>query len=457
MITTRFAPSPTGYLHIGGLRTALFNFLYAKANGGKFLLRIEDTDFNRNSIDATNAIIDAFSWVGLNYDNKEVIYQSKRMDIYKKYIDILLEKNMAYYCYMTKEELENLRESQKKEGKTAKYDNRYRNFKGTPPSNIEPVVRIKAPLNGSISFNDILKGQIEINAKDMDDYIIMRNNGMPTYNFVVAIDDVLMKITDVIRGDDHLTNTPKQILIYQALDFKIPNFCHIPMILNPEGKKLSKRDGALNVMEYKEMGFLPEALLNFLLRLGFSHKDKEIFSLDEMVELFNLQNLSNSPSSYNESKLLWLNNFYMKNMENERLESLANINLELEPSKKEILYREIKERVNTLIDFKKMIDEIKEPPKNYDEKMTSKIQNKIKENLILALDSIDNFDNFDSINSSLHNFAHKIDTSVGKILSALRCAILGKNEGIGVVALIFILRKDEVKKRIELFLEKTKK
>lgn len=451
MIITRFAPSPTGYLHIGGLRTALFNFLYAKANKGKFLLRIEDTDFNRNSIEATKAIIEAFSWVGLNYDNAEVVYQSQRLDIYKKYIDILLEKKLAYYCYMSKEELDSLREQQKKEGKTPRYDNRYRDFSGIPPSDIKPVVRIKAPLDGNIEFSDKLKGKITINAKDIDDFIIARSDGTPTYNFVVTIDDALMGITDVIRGDDHLTNTPKQIIIYKALDFKIPNFCHIPMILNPEGKKLSKRDGALNVMEYKEMGFLPESLLNFLLRLGFSYGDKEIFTMQEMIDLFTLDNLSSSPSSYNESKLLWLNNLHIKNQQNEKLEEMLHTNLE--SSKKEVLFRELKERANTLIEFKNMADSILNKPESYDEKFSAKIDCHTKELLIPAIDSINDFNNIDNISDSLHHFVESRDIKIGKILSALRCALLGKSGGIGINELIFILGRDETKNRVDMFLK----
>ena len=452
MIVTRFAPSPTGYLHIGGLRTALFNFLYAKANKGKFLLRIEDTDFNRNSIEATKAIIEAFDWVGLNYDNDEIVYQSKRLDIYKKYINILLEKKLAYYCYMSKEELDILREQQKKEGKTPRYDNRYRDFNGIPPSGVKPVVRIKAPLDGNIEFVDKLKGKIAINTKELDDFIIARSDGTPTYNFVVAIDDALMGVTDIIRGDDHLTNTPKQILVYKALDFKIPNFCHIPMILNGDGKKLSKRDGALSVMEYKEMGYLAEALLNFLLTLGFSYGDKEVFSMQEMLDLFTLENLSSSPSIYNESKLLWLNNLYIKNTQNKKLEELLNINLE--SSKKEVLLKETKERANTLIELKDMIDSILKKVESYDEKFSAKIDKEAKEMLVPAIDSINNFNSIEDINYCLHNFVETKNIKIGKLFSAMRCALLGKSGGIGINELIFILGKDETKDRIDAFLNK---
>ncbi|MDU5325500.1 MAG: glutamate--tRNA ligase, partial [Campylobacter ureolyticus] len=272
MIVTRFAPSPTGYLHIGGLRTALYNYLYARANNGKFLLRIEDTDLKRNKIEATNAIIEAFKWCKLDYDG-ELVYQSDRFDIYKKYIQKLLDEGKAYKCYMTKDELDELRKSQEAMKIRPKYDGRYRDFKGTPPAGIDPVIRIKAPISGTIEFKDGVKGEVKFNVDDMlDDFIIARSDGSPTYNFTVVIDDALMGVTDVIRGDDHLSNTPKQIILYEALGFKTPNFYHVAMINGPDGQKLSKRHGATDVMEYKKMGYLSEALLNFLVRpVSYTH------------------------------------------------------------------------------------------------------------------------------------------------------------------------------------------
>jgi len=243
MTVTRFAPSPTGYLHIGGLRTALYSYLWARKNKGKFLLRIEDTDQKRNSKEALEAIKKAFDWVGMEYDG-DVIYQSERFDLYKKYIQQLLDEGKAYYCYMTKEELDALREEQMAKKERPRYDGRYRDFTGTPPEGVEPVVRIKAPQNETIEFEDGIKGHMSFNSDDiLDDFIIARSDGTPTYNFVVAIDDALMGLTDVIRGDDHLVNTPKQIVVYKALGFDLPKFYHVPMILNPQGKKLSKRDG----------------------------------------------------------------------------------------------------------------------------------------------------------------------------------------------------------------------
>ena len=252
---TRFAPSPTGYLHIGGLRTALYNYLWAKKNDGEFKLRIEDTDLSRNKDDALKAIIKAFDWVGMQ-SNGEVVYQSQRFDMYKEYVQKLLDEGKAYKCYMSKDELASLRSEQEANKQTPMYDNRYRDFKGDIPKDIEPVVRIKSPLSGTIDFVDGVKGDMSFKAEVIDDFIIARSDGTPTYNFVVAIDDALMGMSEVIRGDDHLNNTPKQIVVYEALGFDVPMFYHIPMILNPQGKKLSKRDGATDVMEYKSMGYL---------------------------------------------------------------------------------------------------------------------------------------------------------------------------------------------------------
>ncbi len=322
MVVTRFAPSPTGYLHIGGLRTSLYSYLWARRNKGVFRLRIEDTDLERNNIDALGAIMEAFEWVGLDYDGT-VEYQSKRMDVYKKYIDQLLEEGKAYKCYMSKEELDVLRETQMANKQTPRYDGTWRPEEGKVlppiPEGIEPVVRIKAPKEGVITFIDGVRSIMNFNCSEVDDFVIARSNGVPTYNFVVAIDDALMGMTDVIRGDDHLSNTPKQIVIYEAFGWTPPKFYHIPMINNPSGKKLSKRDGAMDVMQYKREGFLPEALLNFLVRLGWSNKDQEIFSMEEMLELFDPTNINKSASAYNQEKLLWLNSHYIKNVSNERL------------------------------------------------------------------------------------------------------------------------------------------
>ena len=454
-IITRFAPSPTGYLHIGGLRTALFNYLYARANGGKFLLRIEDTDLARNSLDATKAIIEAFNWVGLEYDG-EVIYQSQRFPLYKQYIQQLLDSKKAYYCYMSKEELDELRAQQEANKQTPRYDNRYRDFTGTPPSDREPVVRIKAPLEGEICFKDGVKGEMRIQAKELDDFIIARSNGTPTYNFVVAIDDALMGVTNVIRGDDHLSNTPKQIIVYNALGFAIPRFFHVPMILNPQGRKLSKRDGAMGVMDYYKMGYLPEAILNFLVRLGWSYGDKEIFSLKEMCELFNPFELNSSPSAYNEDKFLWLNAHYIKNTDNATLETLLSaFNVPcIEAGKREILYPALKDRCNTLANFAQGFFEVMNAPQSYDEKMRSKLDEVAVANLESLFNGADSqiWESARNMESYLHDLATQRNIKIGKLMPTLRCALLGKSGGIGVCEALIILGQKESLERINAFL-----
>ncbi|PAF41923.1 glutamate--tRNA ligase [Helicobacter sp. 11S02596-1] len=461
-IITRFAPSPTGNLHIGGLRTALFNYLYARANNGKFLLRIEDTDLARNSLEASQAIIEAFKWVGMDYDG-EVIYQSQRFEIYKRYIDQLIEENKAYYCYMSKEELDNLRNEQKNRGETPRYDNRYRDFRGTPPAGIAPVVRIKAPLDGVIAFHDGIKGDIKVGAKELDDFIIARSDGTPTYNFVVSIDDALMGVTDIIRGDDHLSNTPKQIIVYEALGFKIPNFYHVPMILSPQGHKLSKRDGAMGVMDYQKMGYLPEAILNFLVRLGWSYEDQEIFSLQEMLEYFNPKALNSSPSSYNQEKFLWLNAHYIKQTPNDTLQKLLQdfpcpalpALLDLPISQRDVLYNAIKERTQTLKDFANYASEILTAPQNYDEKSLKKIDAdtfKILKNFNEALADF-SFESVENLDKHLHAFMDNQTLKAGKLMQPLRIALLGKPGGIGLCEAMFVIGKKEVQKRIQKFCE----
>lgn len=313
-IITRFAPSPTGYLHIGGLRTALFSYLYARKNGGEFLLRIEDTDLKRNSEEATRAIIEAFEWVGLEYDG-QIEYQSRRFEIYAKFIQKLLDEGKAYRCYMSKDELDALRAKQEAAKERPRYDGRYRDFTGTAPEGISPVIRIKAPQSGEISFIDGVKGEVKFDVADiLDDFIIARSDGTPTYNFCVVVDDALMGVSDVIRGDDHLSNTPKQIVLYNALGFAVPKFYHLAMIHGEDGKKLSKRHGATDVMEYKALGFTPQALLNFLVRLGWSHGDDEIFSLNELKSIFDPAHISKSASAYSFKKLEWLNAHYIKTL-----------------------------------------------------------------------------------------------------------------------------------------------
>lgn len=458
MAITRFAPSPTGYLHIGGLRTSLYSYLWARKTGGEFRLRIEDTDLARNSEDAMKAIIDAFDWVGLNYDG-EVFYQSKRTDIYKQYIDKLLESGNAYKCYMSKEELDALRAAQEAAKQTPRYDGTWRPEPGKElppvPAGVEPVIRIKAPTTGTIEFDDGVKGHMKFDANQVDDYVIARSNGMPTYNFVVAIDDALMGMTDVIRGDDHLSNTPKQIVVYNALGFKVPKFYHVPMINNPEGKKLSKRDGAMDVMDYKRLGYLPEALLNFLVRLGWSNGDQEIFSMKEMLELFDPSNINKSASSYNGEKLLWLNSEYIKAVSNERLiEELKFFDLDLSnyPKKNEILDL-AKQRAQTLVELKKSITDIIDIPTSYEESGVKKFikedTKELLEKYLLLLESNKNsLDSVEKIEEFTKPFINDNGLKFPQLFQPIRIALTGGTQAPSVYDIIFILGYDEVFKRI---------
>ena len=454
MVVTRFAPSPTGYLHIGGLRTALFSYLWAKKNDGKFVLRIEDTDKARNSQEATDAILKAFDWLGLEHDG-EITYQSQRDEIYAKYIKQLLDEGKAYKCYMSKEELTELRETQMANKERTKYNGKYRDFDGTPPEGIEPVIRIKAPLTGEILVKDGVKGNVSFQAEDiLDDFIIARADGTPTYNFVVAIDDALMGINEVIRGDDHLSNTPKQIVVYEALGFDIPAFYHVPMIHNSAGKKLSKRDGATDVMAYKEMGYTPQALLNFLVRLGWSYGDQEIFSMDEMIELFNPKDINKSASIYNTEKLDWLSSHYIKNTSNNDLaELLTQYDLLLTShDKKEILLDALKERAKTLKELAELTHEILETPTSYDAKAVKKA---FKEESVEILNAFGaKITNAKELHLPVdyHNLMQEVvdemEIGFGKIGMPLRVALLGKMGGPNIDVIMAVLGKEETMLRI---------
>lgn len=455
MTTTRFAPSPTGYLHIGGLRTALFSWLWAKKTEGKFLLRIEDTDLSRNSDEALQAILGAFDWVGVSYDG-EAIYQSQRFELYTQYVNQLLNEGKAYKCYMSNEELTALREEQMARGERPRYDGRYRDFDGTPPEGVDPVIRIKAPQEGNILFHDGVKGDICIAATEVDDFIIARSDGTPTYNFVVAIDDALMGLTDVIRGDDHLYNTPKQIVVYEALGFDLPNFYHVAMINNEHGKKLSKRDGATDVMEYKALGYLPEALLNFLVRLGWSHGDQEIFSIEEMIALFDPKNLNKSSSNYNLDKLLWLNAHYIKNMPNEQLARLLQeYGVEIQGHDKlELLLDATKERGKTLVELANQIELILKTPEAYDPKASKKaFKGEALNHLRAFAEMLQTWEKPLHTPPEYHEvldaFVHQNAIGFGKIGQPLRVALLGSMTGSGLDEIMAIIGVEETLLRIE--------
>ena len=325
-VRTRFAPSPTGYLHIGGARTALFSWAYARKHQGTFILRIEDTDVERSTPAAVQAILDGMAWLNLNYDEGPY-YQMQRMPRYKEVIQQMLESGHAYYCYTSPAELDALREAQRARGEKPRYDGRWRPEVGkvlpSVPADIKPVVRFKNPQDGLVSWHDMVKGTIEFDNRELDDLIIARSDGTPTYNFCVVVDDWEMGITQVIRGDDHVNNTPRQINILKALGATVPNYAHLSMILGDDGQKLSKRHGAVSVMQYDEDGYLPEAVINYLARLGWSHGDEEVFSVAQFCEWFDLDHITPSAAQFNTEKLKWLNNHYLKLTDHSKLAEMV--------------------------------------------------------------------------------------------------------------------------------------
>ena len=357
MIRTRFAPSPTGFLHIGGARTALFSWAFARHHGGKFILRIEDTDVARSTPEAVQAIIDGMNWLGLAHDEGP-FYQMQRMDRYKEVLNEMLAAGTAYYCYTTPEELECMREEQRAQGLKPRYDGTWRPEPGktlpTPPAGVLPVVRFKNPTEGVIAWDDLVKGHIEIANTELDDLVIARTDFTPTYNFCVVVDDWEMGITHVIRGDDHVNNTPRQINILKALGANVPLYAHLSMILGDDGQKLSKRHGAVSVMQYDDEGYLPEAVLNYLARLGWSHGDEEVFSMQQFCEWFDLDHITPSAAQFNTEKLNWLNAHYLKQADNTRLAALVQPRLEArgvsvtEKPSLEAIISLYKERVNSL-------------------------------------------------------------------------------------------------------------
>lgn len=355
MTVTRFPPSPTGDLHIGGVRTALYSWLHARQNDGKFILRIEDTDLERSSEQSVNAILDGMTWLELDYDEGPY-YQTKRFDRYAEVIQQLLDSGHAYYCYCSKEEVEAMREEQRAKGLKPRYDGRWRN-RTDSVEGVKPVVRFKNPLDGNVVFRDLVKGNISISNTELDDFIIARPDGTPTYNLTVVVDDLDMQMTHVIRGDDHINNTPKQINIMVALGAELPLFAHVPMILGEDGKRLSKRHGAVSVMQYRDEGYLPEALLNYLARLGWSHGDQELFDRQQLLELFRIEDVNRAASTFNPEKLLWINHETIKALPGSALVEKAawhflqdGIKLD-EQAKAAQVFDLVKERCKTLLEL----------------------------------------------------------------------------------------------------------
>ena len=451
MIRTRFAPSPTGYLHIGGARTALFSWAYARRHGGKFILRIEDTDLERSTAQSTQAILDGMAWLGLNYDEGP-FYQMQRLARYHEVAEQLLREGKAYYCYATKEELESLREIQKAAGLKPRYDCRWRDSKQTPPAGVKPVVRLKNPLTGIVTFTDLVKGKISVANKELDDLVLLRADGVPTYNFGVVIDDLDMNISHVIRGDDHVNNTPRQINILMALNAPIPQYAHAPMILGSDGERLSKRHGAVSVMQYKDYGYLPESLLNYLARLGWSHGNDELFDLDQFVEWFDLDSINHAPAKFDPEKLKWLNQQYLKSSNEfkiaELTEPFIDYNTSIGPDLESVVDL-LKERVSTVSELAAEADYFYKHtlPSNelYIEHVTGEIVPVLKQ-LYRTFQTIDW--NKENIQNAIKEVAKQHDLKMGKIAMPLRVIVTGKATSPSIDSVLELLGRKETLKRL---------
>ncbi len=456
-IRTRFAPSPTGYLHIGGIRTALFSWLYARQHKGEFVLRIEDTDRERSTQASVDAILDGMQWLGLKHDLGP-FYQTKRFDLYNEAIDQLLATGQAYYCYCSKERIDKLRTKQMANKEKPRYDGHCRDIDTILNTGVKPVIRFKNPQEGEVIIKDLIKGDVIVQNKELDDLIIARSDATPTYNLTVVVDDWQMGITHVIRGDDHLNNTPRQINILQALGAKIPQYAHVPMILGSDGQRLSKRHGAVNVMNYRDEGYLPQALLNYLVRLGWSHGDQEIFSLTEMIELFDLKSVNSAASTFNPDKLLWLNQQYIKTTAAEELVEHLQFHcdqLSIDTKNGPILTEVIKlqaERAKTLKEMAEnsrffFSDTVELNEKAAKKHLKPAIYDALA-NLCAEFEQMKTWQ-ADAIHALIHKVAEKYELKLGKIAQPLRVAVTGGTVSPSIDATVYLIGKNRSIARIK--------
>ena len=453
-IVTRFPPSPTGYLHIGGARTALFNWLFARQSGGKFILRIEDTDQARSTDEATRAILESMEWLGLDWDEGPY-FQSQRSSIYETFIDRLLDSGKAYYCHCTPEELDKKRAEAKSKGLKPKYDGTCREL-GLGP---EPgsVVRLKSPRTGKTHFNDVVKGVISFDNDELDDLILKRSDGSPTYHMAVVADDISLGITHVIRGDDHVNNTPRQILIYHALGEPLPVYAHVPMILGPDRTRLSKRHGAMSVLAYRDMGYLPDALINALSRLGWSYGDQEIFTRAELIEKFTLKNVGKAAGIFNAEKLLDLDAYYIREAETSSLAKallpfLNRLGIkDPEPDRIQQAVDTLKIRSRTLLEMAEGALFYFQDELTYDEKGDNKFLNPTALDLFEALsDRLENWADFTEkgLETLFLQFLEDKQIKLGKIAQPLRVALTGKTASPGIFEVMSVLGKAKILERI---------
>lgn len=454
-IRTRFAPSPTGSLHIGGARTAIFNWLFARHSGGEFVLRIEDTDRERSTEESIEEIMDAMKWLGLDWDEGP-FRQSDRLDIYQKLANELLKSGHAYKCYVTPEELEEKRKQAQSRGDVLRYKREWAKMNEGPDKPY--VIRLQTPDHCSIEVEDLLRGTVTFDASEVDDFIILKRDGFPTYNFAVVVDDATMNITHIIRGDDHLINTPRQVLLYKALSYDIPKMAHVSMILGSDNKRLSKRHGATSVVAYKDKGYLPEAIINFLSRLGWSYGDQEIFSKAELIEKFTLNNVGKSAAVFNEEKLEWLNSWYIKNDPPEKIAGLVipllkEKGLDVEVDEKLIkIIMELRQRAKTLLDISNSIDYFYADKIDLDEKakdkfLTAEIKPVLRD-ITTGLADLNDF-NIDEIRKVFDHIMEERELKLGKIAQPVRVALTGGTVSPGIFEVMDILGKNEVLKRLE--------
>ena len=457
---TRFAPSPTGFLHVGGARTALYSWLHAKNKGGEFVLRIEDTDIERSTQEAVDAILEGMKWIGLDWDEGPY-YQTKRFDRYKELVNQLVSEGKAYKCYCTKERVNDLRASQEAAGEAARYDGLCRDLAPTD-SDAPFVVRFKNPKDGVVKFTDHVRGDIEFSNSELDDLIIQRTDGVPTYNFCVVVDDWDMGITEVVRGEDHINNTPRQINIYNALGAPVPSFAHCAMILGDDGAKLSKRHGAVSVMQYRDEGYLPEALKNYLVRLGWSHGDQEIFSEQEMIDLFSLDDINKAPSAFNTDKLVWLNQHYIKTLDPvyvaEHLVWHMNeqgIDTSNGPELSEIVVA-LSERAKTLVDLAASSRYCFEEYKEFDANAAKKhLRPVAKEALVLVQEKLTAVTDWtdEVLQQVIQDSADELEIGMGKVGMPLRVAITGAGQSPSLDVTLRLIGKERSIARISRAIE----
>jgi len=459
-IRTRFAPSPTGYLHIGGARTALFSWLYARKHGGTFILRIEDTDLERSTAESVDAILQGMTWLGLEYDEGP-FFQTHRFPRYKEVLERMLKEGTAYHCYCSKSRLDTLRAEQMANKQKPRYDGQCRMGAVNAPKDVPPVVRFKNPQDGAVVVEDMVRGKVIFQSSELDDLIIARSDGTPTYNFTVVVDDMDMQITHVIRGDDHLNNTPRQMNMLKALGYPPPVYAHVPMILGKDGSRLSKRHGAVSVMQYRDEGFLPEALLNYLARLGWSHGDQEIFSMEEMIRLFEISHVHSSAAAFNPEKLLWLNQHYIKNADPRHVahhlsHHLGKLDIDPAdgPDVVEVVMAQ-RERAKTLSEMASASAFFYKDIKRYEPKdAETHLNPEILQPLSKLREQLADLPEWTAtaIHASINGLAEVLGLKLGKIAQPLRVAVAGRATSPPIDQTLALLGREQTLKRLDLAL-----